>query len=476
MLDLLIRAGYAITVDADRRVIRNATIAMQDGSIVGVYDRTDEPESLGPAKRTIDAPHAVAMPGLVDAHGHAGHGLVRTMADDLDAWMDACARLYLRGATPEFWYAEARLTAAERLRFGTTTSLSMLGGAGDTIRSDSPDHALGHVAGVEDIGLRTVVVVGPGGPPYPKETLAHVPGSMPTVVRSSLSDQVSTVETLATELEEHPHAILATTFPTLSVEQARAAGVADAARELKALADRRGLGIVQDGHTGDSVHASSELGLLGRRTLLSHATDLSDGAIDLLAASGTAIAHNPSAIFSQYGRCPVPELIEAGVLVGLGSDATAPDRSTDMFRHMFQLTRYHRADRRDPDWFPPGTAIEMATIGSASVLGLDAEIGSIEVGKRADIILVDTDRPHLTPFTHPEHQVVYFATGADVDTVIVDGEVRLEDGHLVDTDVPAILEDARRQQSLAFERVGLEQPPARPGTWGSVAYRNEPTA
>jgi len=470
VLDLLIRAGHVITVDEDRRVLRDGVIAVKDGRIVGVFDTTTMPEAPEPALRTIEAPHAIAMPGLVDAHSHAGHGLVRTMADDLDAWMDACSRLYLRGATPEFWYAEALLTASERLRFGTTTALSMLGGAGDTIRSDSPDHALAHVAGVADVGLRTVVVVGPGGPPYPKETLNHEVPEMPTVVRSFLADQLGTVISVAHELAGHPTATLATTFPTLTHDQAADAGVKESAREVVALAGRLGLGIVQDGHTRDSVHASSDLGLLGRRSLLSHATDLQEGAIDLLSTSGASIAHNPSAIFSQYGRCPVPELLEAGVTVGLGSDATAPDRSADMFRHMFQLTRYHRADHRDPAWFPPGTAIEMATIGSAEALGLRADIGSIELGKRADIILIDTDRPHLTPLSHPVHQVVYFATGADVDTVIVNGEVRMEGGQPIDLDMPAILEDARTQQRLAFERVGLEHPPERPGMWGSASY------
>jgi cytosine/adenosine deaminase-related metal-dependent hydrolase len=163
----------------------------------------------------------------------------------------------------------------------------------------------------------------------------------------------------------------------------------------------------------------------------------------------------------------------AGVTVGLGSDATAPDRSADMFRHMFQLTRYHRADRRDPALFPPGTTLELATLGSANALGMGDKVGSIEVGKAADIILLDADKPHLTPFTHPVHQIVYFATGADVDTVIVGGEVLMQGRRVKSVDLGAVLEAGRHEQALAFARVGLEPPRTREGLWGSVRYSGD---
>ncbi len=382
MIDLLLRVGTIITVDPDRRVLKDGAVAVDKGRIEAVGPAGDVSAEFA-ARRTIDAPHGVLLPGLVDAHSHAGHSLVRTMADDLDGWMDACERLYLHGATPEFWYAEARLTAAERLRFGTTTAMSMFGGAGDTVRADDPDHARAHFAGVEDVGLRTVLAVGPGVPPFPKRTTRFDRSGDGVEVESGLYDQLATVDELAGETRS-PRSILATTFPTLDRREAQAAGVADAVEALLRLIRDRRLLLVQDGHTKDTVLGSAELGLLSERTLLSHATDLLPGSIDVLAESGTSIAHNPSAIFSQFGRCPVPELMEAGVTVGLGSDATAPDRSTDMFRHMFQLTRYHRADRNDPALFPPGTAIEMATIDAARALGLEDSIGSIEIGKEAD--------------------------------------------------------------------------------------------
>lgn len=477
MIDLIIRAGTIITVDPCHRVIVDGAIAVDGGRIVAVGSAV-EVAAAHRARETIAMPRGVALPGLVDSHGHAGHSLVRTMADDLDSWMTACESLYLHGATPEFWRAEARLTAAEKLMAGTTTSLSMLGGAGDTIRVDDPAHANAHLSGYVDVGLRSIVAVGPGAPPFPKATTAHR-GGVAADVATTFDEQMAVVKDLVREWANHPTASIALTYPTMSIADVDASLDLDAllagAAEIRALSDSAEILIVQDGHRADTVEASSRLGLLGPRSVLSHAIDLSDWHVQVIAAAGAAVAHNPSAIYSQFGRCPVPELIEAGVTVGLGSDATAPDRSADMFRHMFQLTRYHRADRRDPSLFPPGTTLGIATIESARALGMADLIGSIEVGKSADVILLDVDKPHLTPFSHPVHQIVYFATGADVDTVIVGGDVLMRNRVVTSVDVAEVLDEARTQQQLAFERIGMSQPADRIGLWDAVRYPDGPT-
>jgi hypothetical protein len=359
---------------------------------------------------------------------------------------------------------------------GTTTSLSMLGGAGDTIRVDGPEHGTAHLEGYAAVGLRALMAVGPGAPPFPKATTHHAPAGSAQVA-SSFDDQLAVVDALVRGWQNHPRCSVVLTYPTLAMNDLGDDPDPDlmtGAAAARGLADDSNLLIVQDGHRADTVAASARLGLLGPRTLLSHAVDLEDAHIELLAAAGSAVVHNPSAIYSQFGRCPVPELIAAGVTVGLGSDATAPDRSADMFRHMYQLTRYHRADRRDPALFPPGTTLAMATMGSARALGMVDEIGSIEVGKAADVILLDTDKPHLTPLTHPVHQIVYFATGADVDTVVVGGDVLMEARNVRTVDIAAVLEAGRREQALAFERVGLDPPLERDGMWGSVRYPKGP--
>ncbi len=150
------------------------------------------------------------------------------------------------------------------------------------------------------------------------------------------------------------------------------------------------------------------------------------------------------------------ELLDAGVVVAIGSDATAPDRSADMFRHMQQCMHYHRTYFHDPSWLPPGKVLEMCTIDAARVLGLDDEIGSLEPGKKADIILVDLRRPHLYPANMPEFRVTYFANGNDVHTVLVGGRVLLRDRTPVHVDQDAVLDAAQRETELMIERLNLQ--------------------
>jgi len=208
-----------------------------------------------------------------------------------------------------------------------------------------------------------------------------------------------------------------------------------------------------------------------RDALLSHSTDLSDEEIRIIADTGTHVVHNPSAVASIRGRCPVPELLDAGASVVLGSDATAPDRSGDMFRHMQQCMHYHRRHFRDPDVLPPGKVLEMVTIDAARALGLDNEIGSIEAGKKADVILVDLFKPHTYPFQMPLYRTIYFANGNDVDTVIVDGRILMRHREVLSVDERTVLEAAQKEADLALERsglTGLTNP--RPRLWGHSHY------
>ncbi|MFC6585591.1 amidohydrolase family protein [Sulfitobacter aestuariivivens] len=169
------------------------------------------------------------------------------------------------------------------------------------------------------------------------------------------------------------------------------------AQTVRQFARDRGLVFTQDGHWRGSVRRADALGLLGPETLLSHCIDLHEDEIALVAQTDTKIAHNPSANASIMGRCPAIEMMAAGATVALGSDATAPDRSADMFRHMQQAMHYHRTYFRDASVLPIGKALEMCTIGAAHGLGRAHEIGSLETGKRADIVTVDLRRPHLSP-------------------------------------------------------------------------------
>ena len=240
---------------------------------------------------------------------------------------------------------------------------------------------------------------------------------------------------------------------------------------VASLRAEHGVLFTQDGHAAGSIALARELGLLGSFALLSHSVDLTPEDIAALKESGAHVVHNPSAIRSVYGRCPAPELIGEGVSVVIGSDATAPDRGYDMFRHMAQCMHYHRRHFRDAAWMPPGKVLEMTTIGAARALGLDDQLGSLEPGKRADIVLVDMRKPHLYPPNMPVTRLAHFANAADVDTVIVDGRVLMRGREALGVDEDTILDDASTELALALERSGLGHLAEEPDELWSVKRR-----
>ncbi len=475
MIDLLVANGTVITLDEDRRVIENGAVAIAGDRIVDVGP-FETIAGRHDAVRTIDARGKAVIPGLIDVHAHAGHGLIKTMGGGrADWWYEACARAYTVGSTEEFWYAESRLAALERLRFGVTTGVSLLGGGDTILRTDDPAYGAAHCAGVVSVGTRSVVAVGSTRPPFPR-TYAHWGEGGKREYPVAFETQLATCRALIDRWHDtHGGRVrIALITPTLRTEHqtgdpALLAEALAQAKAVRALSRERGLIFTQDGHTKGSVAYAHANGLLGPDALLSHATDLTDEEIRICADTGSPVAHNPSAIASVMGRCPVPELIEAGALVALGSDGTAPDRSGDMFRHMQQCMHYHRRHFRDASWLPPGRVLEMCTIDGAKALGLGTEIGSLERGKKADIVLVDLRRPHLYPANMPASRIVNFANGNDVDTVVVDGVVALENRTAMLVDEDQILDEAQRETDRMIDRLGLHHMLDTPETfWKNV--------
>ena len=227
-----------------------------------------------------------------------------------------------------------------------------------------------------------------------------------------------------------------------------------------------------DGHTRGTVKfCHEELGLTGSQSVFSHSTELTADEILICKETGTHIAHNPSAVASILGRCPVPELIDAGVNVVMGSDAGAPDRSFDMFRHIFQCMRYHRRYYRDADVLPPGKVLEMCTIDGAKAFRLEKEIGSIEPRKKADIILVDLNKPHFYPLNMYVDKVTYFANGNDVDTVIVNGEILMQGREVKTVNEQNVLDYAQEQLEAALGRINIKGLfDTTPNYWGKSHY------
>ena len=476
---ILIAGGVVVTMDPKRRVIDDGAVAIAGDRIVEVGDAAALRRKHAGA-RVIEAARHAVLPGIIDCHAHAGHGLVKTMGAGagFDAWSQACETIYTTGSDEAFWRAEARLVALERLRCGVTTGVSYLGGGDSIMRTDDPRYGRAHAAGVDEIGIRAVVAVGPNRPPFPK-TYATLDRGGRREAMVSFEQQLATCETLLQTVHGKGagRVTVSTTMPVYSDDldqwsKDNVALIAAQAKAVRELGRRHGTTFTQDGHKHGSLAMAHEVfGLLGPDTYMSHSIDLTERDMAVAKETGTSIVHNPSAVMSIRGRCPVPELIDLGVNVALGSDGTAPDRSADMFRHMFQCMHYHRRHFRDSNVLPPGKVLEMVTIDAARALNRERELGSLEAGKKADLILVDLFKPHLMPLNMPVYRVVCFANGADVATVICDGRVRMEQRRLVDIDEAAILEDAQAQADAMLERTGLRELTANPPRlWGASRY------
>lgn len=478
MIDLLITGGTIITMDPNRRVIDDGVVAIENDRIVGVAPKSDY-QADSPAAETIDATGMVVMPGLIDGHGHAGHGLIKTLGTGPSGgWYPACEAIYAEGSDEQFWHAEAMLTLLERLKFGTTTGVTFFGGGDSVMRVDDPVYGAQRCQAIEKIGIREFLAVGPRKGPFPSK-FAQWDGNTKKDIEVSFVQQMDTCQTLIDQWhgKADGRINMSLAYPVHTPKQnalsaAESAEMKEQARAVRDMSKRHSLLFTQDGHSRGSVKfAHEELDILGPDALLSHSTGLTDEEIAICAETDTRISHNPSSNFSVTARCPVPELLDAGVTVCIGSDGTAPDRSYDMFRHMFHCMHYQRTHYHDANYIPPGKALEMVTIDSARALGMEDEIGSLEAGKKADVILVDMRKPHLYPMNMPVHRITYFANGNDVDTVVVNGKILMRNRQVPGIDESEILDLAQRATDKALERTGLRHMLEIPdGFWGQSKY------
>ncbi|MFD1329160.1 amidohydrolase family protein [Mycoplana ramosa] len=450
---LLVENGVILTMDGDRRIIDGGHVLVEDGRIaaIGVGDFPEQTHA-----ERIDASGMVVMPGLIDTHAHAGHMLTKGLGSETEDWMSVTGRIYAQATDPEFWAAEAALSAAERIRCGTTTAALLFGGGPDIMRSEAPDAAEAHLDAIAAMGVREVLALGPNRPGHNHVYRQYAPDSCRdvTIAPNQQLDVAAQLVDAWAGRDDRLRVVFS--LPVFDANELEDEAVYSIARRTRDLARERGMLLVQDGHRDGSIAVNdARLGLFDDRSLLAHCIDLTDADRAVLKRTGAKVAHNPSALMSVYGRCPAPELMEDGVTVSLGTDAAAPDRSFDMFRNMFQAHRYHARHFGDDAVLPPLRLLEMATIEGARALSMEHEIGSLEVGKRADFLLINMRQPHLWPPHDPVQRLARFANGADVDTTVVGGRVLMRGRHLIGHDIDAILARAERAFRLAMQRAGL---------------------
>jgi len=450
MFDLLIRNGTVITVDADRRVIAGGYVAVKDGAIAAVGPAS-EAEGAS-AARVIDAGEYAVLPGFVDVHGHAGHALTKTLTEHTGKWEEVALDIYLRRSTTGFWFEEARLSALEKVKFGTTTAVSMIG---SSPRVDNLDIIDAHFEGAQQVGIRIISGIGSPNPPWPKTAYKWTGDTyVERIVRPEVAYE-NTAKVVARWNNTNRGKTYSFVMPSrigMAPPNSPAFAI-EQMREMRRIADEYGTRLHSHSYRGDIKFTyENSRRCLGPDVLLAHCTGITDEEVALLAETGTHVTSGPSTHAYITARCPVIELLKAGANVALCTDGNAPDRTFDLWKEMRTSQIQHRGYFHDAGLLPAGKVLEMVTIDAAKAVGLDHLVGSLEPGKRADIVLVDVRQPHLAPFMMPVQRLVYAASGQDVSTVIVDGQVIMEQRKVLTVDERQVMEAAARELELALER------------------------
>jgi len=427
-IDCLITNGTVLTMDGAGNCFDRGAVAVKDDRIAGVGP-VDDFQSWT-AGEILDARGGLIMPGLVNAHTHLPMSLFRGLADDLplEQWLNE--HIFPAEAvhiTPDSVRLGARLSMAEMLLSGTTTCCD--------------GYFLAHqvAEAVEAVGLRAVL--GQGVIDFPAPGVPD-PGQKIHVARAFVRAWQGRSRLIRPSIFCHaPY--------TCSDETLQAA---------KQAADE--LGVLFQIHVAETqfearqcrrTHGCSpvehldRLDLLDRQTLLIHAVWVDDADIQIIGGCRACVAHCPESNMKlASGIAPIPDMLAAGVTVALGTDGCASNNDLDLWAEMDMAAKLHKVQRLDPTIMAAHTVLRMATIEGARALGLDHEIGSLEVGKQADLIIIDMDQPHLTPLYHPQSHLVYTVHAADVRDVMIAGCRVVRDRRLQTMDLDALIREARQ--------------------------------
>jgi cytosine/adenosine deaminase-related metal-dependent hydrolase len=449
---ILIEHAVVISMDPARRIFGDGSVLI-DGERIVQVGRAADVRPPQPPDRVIDGRGKLVLPGFIDTHAHLSEHLSRGLMPDevpVDRYVpDWYVPLYA-SITPEEEVAAAQLACLEMLRTGTTTFCE----AGTLF--DVPAVA----RAVDAVGLRAVLgrwtwdlAGGPGALKLSTDEALQLTETVLAEVNGTLGSRVVAWPLLIG-------------FGTCSERLIRGA---------HALAERHGTGwgMMQfashpSRKTADTLPLATldAWGVLGTRTKLAHMVHVDDADIALLARRDVKIAHCPSAALkhvkglSAHGR--FADMLDAGVCVSLGGDSANGSNHFDMLRLMYLAALVPKDARLDPGVMPPERVLEMATIHGARALGLEREIGSLEPGKRADLIAFDLDLPEWRPLLDPVNTLVYSASAASVRTVMVDGRVVLDERRVTTVDEGEILARAERLSRPYLARAGLAARPKWP--------------
>lgn len=426
-VSLVIANGTIVTMDGGRRVIPNGAVAIEGTDIVAV-DAADAIQRQFRGGDTIDATGQVVLPGLVNTHTHAPMVLYRGLADDL-ALMEWLTKYIFpaeaKTVSPEFVRAGTRLAALEMIQSGTTTYTDMYYFEEEIARETK-------AAGLRGVLGQTIIQFPVADARTPADALARAEA----FIMAFKGDPLITPAVA-------PHAMYTLDAATLTA--ARALSLRHGVPTLIHLGETRDeVKVAQEQFKTSPVAYLERLGFLGPGVLAAHAVWVSEPEIATLRSRGVGVSHNPESNMKlASGIAPVVNYLKAGVAIGLGTDGAASNNDLDMFDAMRLASLLQKVQTGDPRVVGARTALEMATIGGARALGMASQIGSLEPGKRADVIVVSMNASRQTPMYDPFSHLVYTTRGDDVRTTIVNGRVLMRDRKVLTIDEAAVLNEAR---------------------------------
>ena len=424
---------YVVTMDPQHRIVENGAVAIRGERILAAGPKA-EIEQRYQARRRLDRPDAILAPGLIDTHTHAAMSLFRGIADDvrLQDWLEHYIfPAEARNVTPEFVRWGTRLGCLEMMLSGTTTFTDMY-------YFEEVVAETAKAAGMRGVLGETIIGFASPDAKTPNDALAYTDRYL-----SRFHDDPLIVPAVA------PHAIYTNSDETL--------------KACRALANRHGAPLLI--HLSETKHENDEclakrhatptqaldaLGMFNGRTVAAHAVWVDEADMAILKARGVGIAHCPSSnMMLSSGVAPVTRMLALDLHVGLGPDGPAGSNNDfNMFEEMDLAAKLQKVTTGDPRSLPAEAAVEMATIRGARALGMEKEIGSLEAGKRADLISIRLDRPNAVPLYHVYSQIVYALKGADVQDVMVNGKLLVKDAQpltLNAAQIEAKAEQYRRQ-------------------------------
>jgi 5-methylthioadenosine/S-adenosylhomocysteine deaminase len=429
--DLVISGGLVVTLDDDWTLIDDGAVAVTGGAIVAVGPATELAAVYRAAERIDAGGHAV-LPGLINCHTHAPMTLFRGLADDLplEVWLHE-----------HIWPAEAWAVKPEMVTWGTLLAAAEMIRSGTTLFTDMYffEDEIGRAA--KEAGMRAIL----------GEALVDFPSPNSKTPAAGLAYTEELLRRWAGDplvrVSVQPHSPYGASAELLAESKALArrhgalylTHVAETVGEVDQLRARTGqtAAVYLDG-----------LGVLDGDTVLAHGVHLTPEEIELLAERGSGVAHCPqSNLKLASGTAPLPALLRAGVRVGLGTDGAASNNDLSLWGEINAAALVHKLVSGDPTAADARTVVRLATRGGADLVGMGDQLGSLEVGKRADLILIDLQQPHLVPLYDIYSHLAYAAGRGDVTTVVIEGRVVMRDRRLLTVDEGELL--ARAQEMAA---------------------------